>query len=243
MGTYGYIYITTNLVNGNRYIGQHKSVDWDSNYIGSGKLLHYAIKKYGIENFTCFPIAWAWNKKELNNLEIDYIVHYKPEYNISQGGNGGNLGEEVNKLISEKCKGEKNGMFGKTHSEEIKKKLSEYHKLLKGEKAPHFGCKHSEETKEKIRESKKHLTIEQRKKISESHKGIIPSEETRKKMSLSHKGKIGPNKGKLLSNETKNKISISSFGRHWYTNGNINIKTFKCLEGFYPGQIRKNKAA
>jgi hypothetical protein len=113
METYGYIYITTNKINGNRYIGKHKSKDWDNNYFGSGTYLGRAIKKYGKENFICFPLAWAWNKKELNKLEIEYIAHYKPEYNISTGGQGGNLGEEVNKKISERIKGEKMGCLVK----------------------------------------------------------------------------------------------------------------------------------
>jgi group I intron endonuclease len=128
METYGYIYITTNKINGKRYIGQHKSKDWDYSYYGSGKLLKRAIKKYGIENFTCFPLMWAWGKKELNQLEIDYIAHYKPEYNISTGGNGGNLGEEVIKKMSESLKGKPSWNKGKKLLEEHKRKLSESHK-------------------------------------------------------------------------------------------------------------------
>lgn len=41
---YGYIYITTNLINGRMYIGKHKSEKYDSSYYGSGKILLYAIK-------------------------------------------------------------------------------------------------------------------------------------------------------------------------------------------------------
>jgi len=37
------------------------------------------------------------------------------------------------------CKGEKNGMYGKTHSDEVKRKLSEMKKKLIGNKAPRYG--------------------------------------------------------------------------------------------------------
>lgn len=46
---YGYIYQTTNLINGKVYIGQHMSESFDANYYGSGKWLKRAIAKYGIE--------------------------------------------------------------------------------------------------------------------------------------------------------------------------------------------------
>jgi len=50
---YGYIYKTTNIVNGRQYIGQHMSELFDENYKGSGKALLEAINKYGWDNFTC----------------------------------------------------------------------------------------------------------------------------------------------------------------------------------------------
>jgi group I intron endonuclease len=118
MEAYGYIYLTINKINGKRYIGQHKSKDWDNNYIGSGVYLKRAIQKYGIENFTCFPLAWVWDKEELNNLEIEYIAYYKPEYNLTKGGDGG--WEYANKF----------------HTEETRKKLSEFHKKNTKRKTP-----------------------------------------------------------------------------------------------------------
>jgi len=44
---FGYIYKTTNMINGKIYIGQHKSNNFDLNYIGSGINIKRAIKKFG----------------------------------------------------------------------------------------------------------------------------------------------------------------------------------------------------
>ena len=41
---YGYIYITTNLINGKRYVGQKKIDHNSKGYLGSGVLLRKAIK-------------------------------------------------------------------------------------------------------------------------------------------------------------------------------------------------------
>ena len=49
---YGFIYITTNNVNGKKYIGQKKYYGNHEVYIGSGVELKNAINKYGKENFT-----------------------------------------------------------------------------------------------------------------------------------------------------------------------------------------------
>lgn len=48
-----YIYITTNLLNGKKYIGKRHCLCEISNdnYLGSGKVLKNAIRKYGKNNF------------------------------------------------------------------------------------------------------------------------------------------------------------------------------------------------
>lgn len=49
---YGYIYKTTNTINGKIYIGQKKSSEFlGVQYLGSGKILKSAINKYGVEAF------------------------------------------------------------------------------------------------------------------------------------------------------------------------------------------------
>lgn len=52
---YGYIYETTCIPTGKKYIGMHKwSKDTiDPNYFGSGIHVSRAIKKYGKKNFSC----------------------------------------------------------------------------------------------------------------------------------------------------------------------------------------------
>jgi len=88
MNKYGYIYCTTNQITGEKYIGQHKSKEWNYKYFGSGTLIKLAVKRYGIENFKCSLLSWCYDKDELNQLEIDYIKHYNPEYNLTKGGSG-----------------------------------------------------------------------------------------------------------------------------------------------------------
>ena len=49
---YGYIYKTTNLVNGKIYIGQHKAEKFEHNaYKGSGSYFLEAYKTFGKQNF------------------------------------------------------------------------------------------------------------------------------------------------------------------------------------------------
>lgn len=81
------IYKTTNLINGNCYIGQDSKNN--PNYLGSGMLLNKAIRKYGKENFVKEIVERCSSKRELNEREIFWISKLKPIYNIAVGGSGG----------------------------------------------------------------------------------------------------------------------------------------------------------
>jgi group I intron endonuclease len=93
---YGYIYLTTNLINKRMYVGKHKSNKYDPSYYGSGKAIKSAIQKYGIENFSNKILYQAETLEELNEAEKQYIAEYKRKYgracyNIAQGGDGGDV--------------------------------------------------------------------------------------------------------------------------------------------------------
>lgn len=63
---YGYIYKTTNLINGKIYIGQYKSNLFDSQYKGSGVILRKAFAKYGKENSNVK--GYRWYTDGVNNI-------------------------------------------------------------------------------------------------------------------------------------------------------------------------------
>ena len=43
---YGYVYKTTDLRNGEIYVGRHKSDEFDSSYFGSGNIIKRINKKW-----------------------------------------------------------------------------------------------------------------------------------------------------------------------------------------------------
>lgn len=188
------IYRITNLINGKTYIGQHKYEELNDDYMGSGKHLISAQKKYGIENFKKEILVFNVSKKEhIDLLEKTFIASERGNigiencYNITDGGSGGSghMPEETRKKISESRKGQR-------LSEETKKKIS------KAEKGKYV----SEETRKKMSEAKKG---------SLWNKGKRLSEETKKKLSEAKKGRhIKPH-----SEEHKRKLSETKKGKHW----------------------------
>ena len=94
------IYKFENLINGHKYIGQ--SVDIERRYKDHimratnnfpsnpeyDSILHQAIRKYGIENFS-FEIIEQCSKKDLDKKEIYWIQYYNSfhnGYNATSGG-------------------------------------------------------------------------------------------------------------------------------------------------------------
>lgn len=137
---YFYIYLTTNLITGKKYVGQrscHCEIEKDT-YLGSGEILKKAIKKYGRVHFLKQILEICYSKDELNQKEMQWIEFFdavnNPEfYNITGGGTGGNtyrfLGEtklaHIKQIKKEQTKGKNNPMFGHVWSEESRIKMSQ----------------------------------------------------------------------------------------------------------------------
>lgn len=164
-----------------KYIGKHYG-ELDDSYLGSGKLLKRAIIKYGKNNFTKSILFVSINEEENCNKEKEYISLYNAAtnplfYNIHEGGTGGNTiagytneeKEQLKMKLSEVSRGEKNGMYGKKHSEQTKAFLSYWaefkrnnsiyktedfkkkmSKITSGPNNGMYGKKHSEESKQKM---------------------------------------------------------------------------------------------
>ena len=88
-----YLYKITNSVNGKIYIGVHETVNLDDEYMGSGRYLHAAISKYGIENFRKEILEYFNSSHEMYEREREIVneefLNRADVYNLNIGGEGG----------------------------------------------------------------------------------------------------------------------------------------------------------
>lgn len=158
---FGYIYETTNLVNGKTYIGK-KQGEFDKTYYGSGMILQQALKKYGRENFEVVVLSTYNTEEDLNNAEVMFIETRKPTYNIAKGGTGGDTlaradEEYKQEVIAKRKQGVRNAWSNA--SDEQRKQWSEnISKAKKGKATRPADYRHSEEVKQRIRESNLNAT-------------------------------------------------------------------------------------
>lgn len=217
---YGYIYLTTNLINGRKYIGQHTSSEFDPNYKGSGKILWQAINKYGWDNFSVRMLCPCFSQDELDAEEILLIKYFdavnsEDYYNLQAGGQKGNI--RGSRLSESTRRKQSISQSGRKHSKATKLKISQANKGLQNWKGKH----HTEETKRKISEAQlgpknhaygKQLSQEVRDKISKSMQGSSNpfygrhhSAETIEKIrsKAGHSGESNPMYGKISPNRNK----------------------------------------
>lgn len=130
------IYVATNAVTGERYIGatknslgKRKSDHYGyAKYWGGRSPFHRAIIKYGIEVFVFSVLSHCETVEDAILAEVRAISEIKPEYNRTRGGDG-NLGNEL--------------------SNESRKKIADANRG----NAHRKGKKHTEATKEIIRKT------------------------------------------------------------------------------------------
>jgi group I intron endonuclease len=195
------IYKIKNKVNGKFYIGSTLDYKdrWRDHINALRKQKHHSIhlqrawNKYGEDNFEFEVIEFldGVSNEELREREKYYLSTLKPYkreigYNVSRG------------TTTCVLYGKDNGFYGKKHTGEATRKISEALKEYY-RRYGHVcvGRKVSKETKMKI---------------SRANKGRKLSEEARKKLSIIHKGRKPWNYGKELPESVKEKLSEKNKG-------------------------------
>ena len=164
------IYKVTNKINGNIYIGQtiRSLDDRIISHVKSSKhpkvAFHYAIVKYGFDNFKWDILEQCNSIQELNKREQYYIRKYntfKDGYNMNEGGSNATHSTITKSKISNSLRGNpksaehikhmKDALTGRKLSEDHKKNISLG--LIGNSFA--LGYKHSDETKQKVSDANK----------------------------------------------------------------------------------------
>ena len=162
----GYIYKITNIINNKSYVGYttNPKARWVAHRHNQGsKLVHQAIKKYGLNKFTFKVIA-----EDTVENEQQYINEHNTMapngYNLTEGGSlppnhkgktykeiyGADWKQQVQKRRLKQIARGGHGPIA--HTEETKKKIS---KATKGKNNPMYGKTQSSHTRKLISESKK----------------------------------------------------------------------------------------
>ena len=181
----GYVYMTTNTLNGKYYIGSHAGSN--PNYMGSGTALKLAFAKYGIEYFTKEVLYYCDDFKEHEEaLLIAIDAAGDPNmYNLINSGKGGCLGL---KHSSETLAKMRAGQIGKTPTAETRAKM----------RAAQLG---------------KTATAETRAKLRVARLGRTNTAETRAKISAAQSGHLNHRYGRTATAETRAKLRVSRIGK------------------------------
>lgn len=177
--------------------------------------LQNAYNKYGLNSFEFIIDKQFCTKEEATIYEQNILDTCTNLYNISKTASGGDIityhpnKEEIlrkikesvinrNKLLSPEekkikygRKGEKNGMFGKTHTDEIKQLISNLHK-------GNSYCKGIKKSEETIKKMSEHAST--RIGVKNPFFGKHHSDDTKKLMSEKRKGKKSSNARKVIVN-------------------------------------------
>ena len=197
------IYKIENLINHKVYIGQSEDIirrlKCHSTQV-TNEHLHNSICKYGLDNFSfeILKVTYDLNYWEIFLIQIYHATDNRFGYNVAAGGEGGNLGPEVNKKISESLmKSEKYRQSLKSPERSAKISYAAKHRspeTLYAMGSANRGKKISEEIKQK-------QSIAQKNSVRKRE--VMQSAEYREKIRQSKLGEKNPNYGKHLTEEEK----------------------------------------
>jgi len=232
------VYIITNTVNGNRYIGSSVDIHrrWYTHKRGLRRgthcnpILQNAWNKYGESAFE-FSILLLCTKDDTLLNEQHCLDDMKPEYNICTCTTATMLGRVVSEETRRKI-GDANR--GNVFSEETRKRMSDAQRgmVWTDERRLKHGIAGKGKHTWTADDYKKHegkmpsntgrfWTDEAKRKLSESMKGNTGfmlgkhhTDEAKRKMSEAHKGKPSGRLGKKHTEETKLKMRESWARRH-----------------------------
>jgi len=177
------VYKITNTVNGKIYIGAHKTSDLDDGYMGSGKVIKRAHKKYGIENFGKEILEIFDTSEEMFEMEAKLVtkefISEDTNYNLKEGGEGGFDYINNNGINNNNGNNIAAGQATKAMFAENPKKVIEMRKKAMDGYALFL----------EQRKLDPELDKWYREKCGASFKGKTHSQETKQQMSDSHKGK------------------------------------------------------
>jgi hypothetical protein len=196
--TFHYTYLIVNKNSQMKYIGV-RSCDYlpenDDEYMGSSKILVEAMQKTP-EVFTK-TIIDTFPTREIANTNEQWLHE---TYDVARNSEFYNRMNAPLGFCNAGKTGKDSHFYGKHHSAETKKKMSD---SMLGEKHHYYGKKFTEEHRKKLSDSKK----------GQKH-GKKHTEESKKKMSVAMSGENNPNYGKKRSDATKRKISESQRGKN-----------------------------
>jgi len=207
-------------------------------------LMQRAYNKYGSECFTYEILQECETEEEAKNVELSYLEDLTIRdklYNLHYNSSGGDLmtyhpnkekiiekikntlKENISKMTKENRlerwgrSGEKNGMYGRTHTDEVKRLYSEMHKG----NTYRLGKKASQETKEK-------MSVIASERLGEKNPffGKHHSEETKQKIREKNKGRLPTNIREVIING-KTYISVAEAGRQFGVHGGTILNRIK----------------
>ena len=158
------VYKITNLVNSRYYIGKHQTKDLDDGYMGSGKLIRAAIKKYGPENFKKEILFVFETEQDMNTKEAELVteelIASGSVYNLCPGGRGGwgyinsvglNVGHHQDPAYLKKVRQSNRNRIYTPLEDSSKEKIS----IANKGKQFFLGKKHSASSKRKMSDAKR----------------------------------------------------------------------------------------